>query len=239
MAYVHRTERVNDLIVQVVADEGGVMGNPYKEYDQTSEVFGQYRNLDIDEPPREHLRILERVGLRGLVRYMRLFGDPRDGSKLLAIKQLGLYDHSGITVWTEEIGTRKSPPHVMDDAGWDTSHIGYVMISQGRWDKINGGDPHEEVDGEARVGFGRVPVKMTRAYAILDAEVKEWDDWLRGNVWGYVVTKPCLEGLSEAHDSDEEIASCPHAEHVDSCWGFIGDPDEVWSEAKAAAEAIH
>jgi len=235
MTYVHRTERVNDLIVQIVADEGGVMDNPYKEYDQTSEVFGEYRNLDIDAPPDEHLRILERGGLRMLYRYMRRFGDPRDGSKLLAIKQLGCYEHSGITVFTEEIGNRKDLP--FDPGGWDTSRIGYVMISKSRWDEINGGDPDAEVDDVVTVGLGRIPVKMTAAYSILKAEVKEWDDWLRGNVWGYVVTKPC-----DDHGDDmplESVVDCPHSETVDSVWGYIGDPDEsgIWSEATSAAEA--
>lgn len=230
-AYVDRTERVGDLIVQVVADEHGV--NPYREYEQTSEVFGEYRNLDIDAPPPEHIRVLERVGLRGLVRYMRLFGDPRDGTKLLAIRQLAVLDHSGVTVWTEEIGSRRA--HMVDPGGWDTSRIGYVMISQGRWDKVNGGDPNEEVDGEAKIGLGRIPVKMTRAYAVLEAEVEEWDDALCGNVWGYVITKPC--STPDEHDDDAEIADCPHSEHLDSCWGFIGDPQYAFDEGKAVAES--
>lgn len=212
MSYVHARERISDdTLLQIVADEHYI--NPYKEFDQASEVFGQYENLDIDEPPREHLRVLERVGLRGLARYMRLFGDPRDGSKLLAIKQLGLYEHSGITIWTEELGSRKG--YMFDEAGWDTSHVGYVLITQARWDKVNGGDP-------------------ANADEVLEAEVKEWDDTIRGNVWGYVITKLCQDAHHEDDDEDE-IASCPHSDVIDSCWGFIGDPEYALKEGMAAA----
>lgn len=232
MTYVHKSELVDGLIVQVVADESG-MGDP-RENDNFTEIFGEYRYLDMPTPPSEHLRVLERVGLRGLVRFMRLFGDPRDGSKVLAIKQLGLYDHSGITVWTEDIGSRKA--HMFDPGGWDTSHVGYVLITQKRWDYMGGGDPEELVDGIAKIGFGRIPIKVRRADHILDAEIDEWDDWLTGNVWGYVITKPCAD---EHHEDDdlEEIARCPHSETIDSCWGFVGDPDYAWTEAVAEAKA--
>lgn len=233
--YVDRTERVGDLILQVVADTSGMTDSPYKEMEQTSEVFGEYRNLDIDSPPSEHIRILERVGLRGLVRYMRLFGDPRDGSKLLAIRQLAVYDHSGVTVWTEEIDSRK--PFAFDPGGWDTSHIGYVMISKGRWDKVNGGDPDEIVDSEVRIGMGTIPVKITNAYRVMEIEVEEWDNWLRGNVWGYVITKPCSMPEHE-DDDDETIARCDHSEVVGSCWGYIGDPKYAFEEGEMEAKAM-
>jgi hypothetical protein len=240
--YVDRTERVGGLIVQVVADQQGFTGSPYRDQDQTSEVFGKYDGLDIDEPPREHLRILEAGGLRMLYRFMRRFGDPRDGSKLLAMKQLGVYDHSGITVWTEEIGSRKA--HDFDPGGWDTSHVGYVLITKSRWDQMNGGDPEAMVDSEIKVGLGSIPVKMRAAEAVLDAEVEEWDDWMTGNVWGYVITKPCDHPEQHVHPRDVSktpddnlIADCPHSETVESCWGFIGDSKYAWEEARASAES--
>lgn len=235
MTYVDRTERVNGLIVQVVADDTGMMGSPYREYDQTSEIFGQHPSIDIDEPPSEHLRVLERGGLRMLYRFMRRFGDPRDGSKLLAMKQLGCYEHSGITVWAEEIGSRKA--YAMDPGGWDTSHFGYVLITQKRWDELNGGNPDEEVDGEATVGFGRIPVTMKLSFHVLDVEIKEWDNWMRGNVWGFVITKPHVAPEHE-DDPDEAVVQCPHSETIQSVWGFIGDPSYCWTEAKAEAEAM-
>ena len=54
----------------------------------------------------------------------------------------------------------------------------------------------------------------------LRAEVKVYDDYITGNVWGYTV-----------EDKD--------GEEIDSCWGFIGSSDDEYmiSQAKAAADA--
>jgi hypothetical protein len=228
--YVDTTERIGDLILQVVADTSGA-GDP-RDGDNFTEMFGESRSIDIETPPDEHIRVLERIRLRGLVRFMRRFGDPRDGSKVLAIKQLGMYEHSGITVYTEEIGSRKG--YVFDEAGWDTSHIGYVMITQKQWDMIGGGDPDEMVDGIAKIGFGSIPVKVRNADHVLELEIEEWDDWMRGNVWGFVITKPCDH--ADEHDSDASIADCPHSETIDSCWGFVGDAKYALEEGRAAAQ---
>lgn len=46
--------------------------------------------------------------------------------------------------------------------------------------------------------------------------LRYYNDWASGNVWGYVV-------------EDED------GEHIDSCWGFIGDPDsDVLDEGRSA-----
>jgi hypothetical protein len=49
--------------------------------------------------------------------------------------------------------------------------------------------------------------------------VESYDDYLNGNVWGFVVTSP---------DGDD----------VESCWGFLGDPEKsgVIEEGRAIAE---
>jgi len=52
---------------------------------------------------------------------------------------------------------------------------------------------------------------------IVRAEVKIYSQWSSGDVWGYVV---------ETEDGDV----------LDSCWGFIGDPDYAMTEGVAAAE---
>ena len=157
--YVNETEQVGDLIVQVVADTSGM--NDPRDNDNFTEIFAGRCSLDVPMPPDEHDRVLQRIRIRGLDRFMRRFGDPRDGSRVLALRQLAYYEHSGITVYTEAIGSRRD--YVMDPGGWDTSHVGYVMITQKRWDEMGGGDPDELVDGEAKIGFGTIPVKVRRA----------------------------------------------------------------------------
>lgn len=61
-----------------------------------------------------------------------------------------------------------------------------------------------------------------KAYNLMRAEVSVYASYLEGHVYGF-----------EIKDAD--------GEHLDSCWGFIGDPDEedenyIHAEAKAAAE---
>lgn len=91
---------------------------------------------------------------------------------------LGLYDHSGITIFH---GTR-SP---WDSAGWDSGQVGWHYVTKAKVD--------EEWNGD---------LEAARKY--LEAEVKEYDDYLRGNCWGYTI----------------ETRS---GEPIDSCWGFLGD----------------
>lgn len=50
---------------------------------------------------------------------------------------------------------------------------------------------------------------------------EEYTDWANGNIWGYVVSTP---------DDD----------NAESCWGFVGDPDDAWivQEATEAARSV-
>lgn len=232
--YVHTTTRVGDLIVQVVADVFAEASDP-RENDNYTRIYGDHRRYTIGDgkPPLEHQRILDRGGIRLLHRYMRLFGDPaNDNTKVLAFSKLGMYDHSGITFYTVPMGS--SAQHWADSGGWDSGATGYVYIAQDRWDLLGGGDPSAVVDGEVDLPLGPVPVKVTQVWKMLEAEVQEYDDWCTGNVWGYVVTKPCDHGHED--DNDDTIAACPHSEVVDSCWGFIGDPKYALDEGRSAAQ---
>lgn len=101
---------------------------------------------------------------------------------------LYLLDHSGLWVRTTRFEC--------DPQGWDTTLVGYILASKSQALK-DGIDPD-------------------RLKAILESEVEEYNNYLSGNVWGYIVT-----------DRDGET--------VDSCWGFIGDVEK--SGVVEAAEA--
>lgn len=233
--YAYKTERVVDgdgieLIARLIADEGG-FGDP-REDDNFTHIYGDHRNYTIGDgkPPSEHQYILERGGIRLLYRYMRLFGDPaHKHSKVLAFKKLGMIDHSGISFYTVSIGS--SATHWADHGGWDSGAVGYVYITQERWDYLGGGDPDEQVDGEWKAPLGSIAITQRHADRMLEAEVETYDNWARGNVWWLSVVKPCDE-----HGDDmplEAIADCPHSEFVDSISGFIGDPDDAWRDMTA------
>ena len=211
--YIDDTDRIGDLIIQVFADDSGA-SDP-RDDDNAAEIRGSHRNYTIGdgEPPAEHMRILERGrGLRLLHRYMRRYGDPAaDWSPLLAFRGLAMYDHSGVTYWTVEPDSNGH--HAFDAAGWDSGLVGYAYVNKVGADMVGTDD----------------------AAAALEAEVKEYADWASGNVWAYRIVKPCDH--ADEHATDELIADCPHAEEIESTYGFIGDPSYAWEEARASAKS--
>ena len=56
-------------------------------------------------------------------------------------------------------------------------------------------------------------------YELMDAEVESYNDYLTGNVWGYEIV-----------DEDGDI--------LESCWGFVGDPEYCEEEMRRTAEAL-
>ena len=91
---------------------------------------------------------------------------------------LYLYDHGGITMNT---GGFSCP--------WDSGPVGFIYTTMELARKEWSG-----TDEEIRA----------KALACLEAEVKVYDQYLTGDVWGYVI-----------EDDEGEI--------VDSCWDFYGD----------------
>jgi hypothetical protein len=89
--------------------------------------------------------------------------------------KLYVYDHSGLTINTTGFS-----------CGWDSSMIGVAFIEKTKFHDEFGQDATEE-----------------RAFEVIRAEVKELDMYLRGEVYGYIIT-------------DEDGIE------VSSCWGLFG-----------------
>jgi hypothetical protein len=106
---------------------------------------------------------------------------------------LYLYDHSGITMRTQPFGDR-----------WDSGKVGYIYVT---FDKI-------------QKEFGLVNLKTkAKALRAMQAEVKVYDQYLTGDVYGYEVL-------------------APNGEEVDSCWGYYGDTAKEGGALSAAKEFI-
>lgn len=86
---------------------------------------------------------------------------------------LYLYDHSGITI-----------SHGKFSCSWDSGQVGWHYVTKKKLQDEFGGD-------------------VERATKCLEAELKTYDAFLEGAVWGYTV-------------EDEE------GDEVASCWGFYG-----------------
>lgn len=108
------------------------------------------------------------------------------GSEILALSPLYLMDHSGLSVSVDPFSCR-----------WDSGQVGWVVITRARAEEL---------------GF----TADSEWTSILKAEVEQYNRYLRGEVYGFVVL-----GL------DGDV--------LDSCGGFF-DLEDCEASAKAAAE---
>ena len=121
-------------------------------------------------------------------------------SDKIYFKDLNLYDHSGLTIST-------SSGYPYNDR-WDAGCIGWIYVSKERIFKECMGITEENW--------------QERADKMLDGEVETYDFYLRGDVYGYTLTKKVIEQETCPH-CGEVIQEYEEEEEVDSCWGFYGD----------------
>ncbi len=108
---------------------------------------------------------------------------------------LRLFDHSGLSM---SIGYGA---HEFDPGGWDSGQVGWIYATR---------DTILKEWGKKRV----TPQARKLAESCLRIEVKVFDQFLTGDVWGFIV-------------EDD------NGNHLDSCWGFFGNEDAE-EQAKAA-----
>jgi len=106
---------------------------------------------------------------------------------------LYLYDHSGITMKTSPFSCR-----------WDSGMVGVIYITKEK--------AFKEYDKK----------RLTKAFKArlseyLENEVKVYDNYLTGSVWGYIV-------------EDES------GQDIDSCWGYYGETDEAMNEGRRVVD---
>jgi len=119
---------------------------------------------------------------------LRALIEEREG-KILVSLPLYLYDHSGITMRTTSGQFR-----MCDSAGWDWGTVGAIVALE------------EDVKKDFNVQEITDKIKET-VIEILQSEVKEYDHYLTGEVYGIVEEK--------YDESFEQI-------DYDSCWGYLG-----------------
>lgn len=153
----------------------------------------------------------------------------RENDKIY-IKELNLYDHSGITISTSNV-------YPYNDR-WDAGCVGFVYVTKEKalkeWggipEKDENGEfiriPHEHPDGSVTYSTKYIPIteenwKEVAEYH-MDNEVKVYDQYLRGEVYGFTLTKTVIEQETCPH-CGEVIREYEEDEEVDSCYGFYGD----------------
>ncbi len=121
-------------------------------------------------------------------------------SDLILIKAINMYDHSGITVST-------SSGYPYNDR-WDAGVVGFIYVTK------------KKILEET--GYATEETWKDTAEDFIEAEMETYDQYLRGETYGYELTKKatvqekcphCNEAIKEYEDEIVE----------DSCWGFYGD----------------
>jgi hypothetical protein len=120
--------------------------------------------------------------------------------KIIISLPLYLYDHSGLRMKVGSFQGLLPQGH----AEFDTMLVGYIYFEKKKVIKEYGGWNKET---------------RAKSIKVLEAEVDIYDDYLSGNIYGYVV-------------KDED------GQDLDSCWGFYGICNVI-EEAKASIEAIY
>lgn len=142
---------------------------------------------------------------------------------------LYLYDHSGLTMNTKGFS-----------CPWDSGQVGWILVTK------------EKVREE--YGVKRITPKLKeKVLRYLKAEVETYDNYLCGNVYGYIIEckelqcdcgstifddteDGCIKCIRCGYEADEDDF---HKEEIDSCWGFFGDPEDyIISEAKSVIDNL-
>lgn len=120
-------------------------------------------------------------------RYFELLHDGLDAGDLVEDKEfckrywvfpIRAYIHSGVALSLSSSGQFSDP--------WDSGQIGFVFAAKDEWKYRT-----------------RERKRCVSAFKAASTYVETWNQYLRGDVWGY-----------EISDADGEF--------VDSCWGFYG-----------------
>jgi hypothetical protein len=156
--------------------------DPRKSWDNLSVMVckhGRYSLGDEDESKRHDWRDYTSWAEFGEAIRERV---RSHGDRVVAMLPLYLYDHSGITMRTTPFACR-----------WDSGQVGFIYVTA---KKLLESHHWKHMTAKRRAW----------AEELLVGEVKIYDLYLRGEVYGFIIT----------HDDGEE---------ADACWGFYGETE--------------
>lgn len=122
-----------------------------------------------------------------------------------------MYDHSGITIRTTSF-----------PCPWDSGQVGFIYVTKERVKKEMA-RPLPLKKGQKNPDLAPIKVinkkVLARVYDNLRAEVETYDNYLTGNVYGFMI-----------EDADGET--------IDSVWGFYGDYDGEYGALTEARRIV-
>lgn len=169
--------------------------NPRTEFDTFGKMICFHKRYDLGDKKTEEYEKDPQEFKKWIERHT--------GKDIISLP-LFLFDHSGITM-----STTNSNFQACDPQKWDWGLIGWTYIAK------------DDIRNEC--GKKRVSKSLAaKAKDLLRYEVKTYDDYLTGRVYGYQIVKD----NPKVEDDEQKI--------LDSCWGFYGDYNEYMvPEAKS------
>jgi hypothetical protein len=161
--------------------------NPRVDYDPLGKMVCFHRRYNLGD--EHHIEHSDFCGWEDLEAHL-----TKEHNAAI-ILPLFLYDHSGITLQTL--------PFICP---WDSGQIGFIYMDRTTLLNTAPGNP-------------KILTKAAKAWATqcLLTEVRMYDQYLTGDVWGYVI-----------EDSD--------GHELDSCWGFYG---EAYCKTEGEGAMVH
>jgi hypothetical protein len=191
------TIEMDGITIKIYPDDRAF--NPRTEYDNLGKMVCFHKRYDLGD--KHDYKFHEYSSWEGIKQILI------KEENALVILPIYMYDHSGLTVKTTPFSCQ-----------WDSGQIGYIYITAEQIRK----EMCRPIPRKGNINPDLKSIKhitrkdLERAEQYLIGEVKTYDQYLRGDVYGYVV---------EDRDGND----------LDSCWGFYG-LDYCIEEAKSVAE---
>jgi hypothetical protein len=207
---------------RIVIDYDGNPMNPRTENDNFGKMifFHKRYNMGDDHKyasPQE--LVLALTGLDEEALGANPNDDLGDGSKYRIVwEPVYMYDHSGQTIST----TPFSDP-------WDSGQLGIIYATYDDIIKNYGIEPLDPKTWEP------LPETVEQAEKLLKSEVEEYDHYIRGDVFGYMIYATTDEDTDDATEDEDGNLWC--AESEESVWGFFG-LEYAKQQAREAVDAI-
>lgn len=211
-----------------------------REWDNVCKMICWHRNYDLgdqhnyDDSDEFMSDILYRICGMNPDDYESL--STRDKLKLIfesgqiVIKPINLYDHSGITV-----STSNSYPY---NDRWDSCCVGFIYITKKKifddglclCEKDENGNivfiEHKHSNGQSTYSAKTIQTTEENwkdvANHYIECEMGTYDQYVRGEVYWYKLTKKVIEQDICPH-CGEVISEYEDEEEIDTCGGFYGD----------------
>ncbi|MBO3462861.1 hypothetical protein G7B40_031530 [Aetokthonos hydrillicola Thurmond2011] len=195
MDYIFHKERYKDYCIEIVQDDDPLCS---RDWDNLGTMVCWHKNFDLGdglpEKMKKRFKLLEsRDGSSDLDLFRKWKALHKNS---LVVMPVYLYNHSGLTISTK-------PFH----CPWDSGQVGWIYAS------------HDRIKQELNVETITNEI-LDSTKEILLKEVETYDQYLRGEVYGYVVK-----------DHKQKL--------IDSCMNFYGDwESDCLPEARRACDSL-